>query len=82
MDSFLWVNHRLGVGGEGGFSVKTRITPGGTNPPSPGAQAQEAFLSCIRRTVHGYQLGRGDKLSATELWADEGDGQLRKIEVS
>ena len=46
------------------------------------SQAQEAFLSCIRRTVHGYQLGRGDKLSATELWADEGDGQLRKIEVS
>ena len=46
------------------------------------SQAQGAFLSCIRRTVHGYQLGRGDKLSATELQADEGDGQLRKTEVS
>ena len=44
MDSFLWVNHRLGVGGEGGFSVKTRITPGGTNPPSPGVSSTRGFL--------------------------------------
>lgn len=31
------------------------------------SQAQEAFLICIRRMVHGYQLGRGHKLSAREL---------------
>ena len=44
MDSFLWVSHRLGMGGEGSFSIKTRITLGGTNPPSPGVSGTRGFL--------------------------------------
>ena len=82
MDSFLWVSHRLGMGVRVASPLKHEsLWEGQTHHPLV-SQAQEAFLSCIHRTVHGYQLGQGDKLSARELRGSQGHGQLRKTEVS
>ena len=59
MDSFLWVNRRLGVGGEGGSPLKHESLREEQAHHPLVSQAQEAFLSSIRRTVRGYQLGAG-----------------------
>ena len=82
MDSFLWVSHRLGMGGEGSFSIKTRITLGGTNPPSPGVSGTRGFLKLHPQDGPWVPAGAGGQALCQELRASQGHGQLRKTEVS